>query len=147
MATYVGINDWLENMVENADLQSDQFVVALSNTAPGSETGTLPTADGGGVLANVTQITYSGLTASMRNLTTASSAQTGGTYAIDFNNLTLTCATTSVGPFRYVYIYDDTVTTPADPLVCYFDYGSSITLADTETLTITFDAAGLFTIS
>jgi len=144
MASYNGINDWLANMMENADCDSDQFVVALSNTAPGAE-GTDPTGDGDGVLANVTQVSYANC--SSRNLTTASSAQTGGTFTLDFNNLTLTASGGTVGPFRYVYVYDDTVTVPADPLVCYFDYGSSITLADGETLDITINASGLFTIS
>jgi hypothetical protein len=60
-------------------------------------------------------------------------------------DLTLT-ATGSVGPFRYVVIYDDTPTSPADPLVCWYDYGSSITLANGETFVIDF-GANLFTLS
>lgn len=145
MATFNQINDWLENMVEVANCGSDQFVVALSNTAPGSE-GTPPTGDGAGVLANVTQISYTGL--STRNITTTSSAQASGTYKLILTDLVLTCTTTPVGPFRYVYIYDDTPISPADPLVCYYDYGSAITLNDGETLTLDFDATnGLFNIS
>ncbi|MGW8177392.1 MAG: hypothetical protein ACWGQW_01130 [bacterium] len=143
MATFTLINDWLANMVENADLESDQFVIALSNTAPGSET-TPPTGDGDGILGNVTQATYTFL--STRNITTSSSSQTGGTYSLVLTDLVLTSSGGSTGPFRYVYIYDDTVTVPVDPLVCYYDYGSSITLADTETLTIDF-GANLFTIT
>lgn len=142
MATYNKINDWVENEGEVADLDGDTFIVALSNTAPGSET-TPPTGDGDGVLANVTQISYTNC--SSRTLTLASSAQASGTYTLDFNNLTLTASGGNVGPFRYVYIYDDTPTSPADPLVCYFDYGSSITLADGETLDINFNASGLYT--
>lgn len=145
MATFNLINDWLDNMVENADLASDQFVVALSNTAPGSES-TPPTGDGAGVLANVTQATYTNC--STRNITTTSSSQASGTYKLILQDLTLTASGGTVGPFRYIYIYDDTVTSPADPLVCYYDYGSSITLADGETLSIDFDGTnGLFNIS
>jgi hypothetical protein len=145
MATFNLINDWLDNMVENADLASDQFVVALSNTAPGAES-TPPTGDGDGVLANITEVSYTNC--STRNITTGSSSQTAGTYELILTDLVLTASGGTVGPFRYVYIYDDTVTSPADPLVCYYDYGSSITLADTETLTIDFDAAnGLFQLS
>ena len=143
MATYNKINDWVENMIENADLESDQFVVALSNTAPGSEL-TPPTGNGAGILGNVTQISYTNL--SSRNITTSSSSQTGGTYSLVLTDLTLTASGGSVGPFRYVYIYDDTVATPVDPLVCYYDYGSSITLNDTETLLIDFGAS-LFTVT
>lgn len=143
MATFVLINDWLENLVENADLESDQFVIALSNTAPGSES-TPPTGDGDGVLANVTEVAYTNL--STRNITTSSSAQASGTYLLVLTDLVLTSSGGTTGPFRYVYIYDDTVTSPADPLVCYYDYGSSITLQDGETLTIDFGAS-LFTLS
>lgn len=144
MASYNKINDWAENMVENADLDSDQFTVALSNTAPGAE-GTPPTGDGDGILGNVTQVAYTHCSA--RTLTTSTAAQTGGTYTLDFANLTLTAAGGNVGPFRYVYIYDDDVAAPADPLVCYFDYGSSITLLDGESLEIQFNASGLFTLA
>lgn len=144
MATFVLINDWLDNLHEDVDAASDQFVVALSNTAPGSE-GTPPTGDGNGVLANVTEIAYT--YCSSRNLTTASSSQTSGTYSLVFNDLVLTASGGSVGAFRYVYIYDDTPTTPADPLVCYYDYGSSITLLDGESLTIDFSASGLYQLS
>lgn len=144
MATYVKINDWLANLVENADCDSDQFVVALSNTAPAAE-GTPPTGDGAGVLANVTQVAYT--FCSTRNITTTSSGQTAGTYSLILVDLTLTATGGAVGPFRYVYIYDDTVTVPIDPLVGYYDYGSSITLAAGETLLIDFAAGGLFQLS
>jgi hypothetical protein len=36
-------------------------------------------------------------------------------------------------------LYNDTPTSPADPLVGWWDYGSSITLLDTETFTVDFD--------
>jgi hypothetical protein len=142
MASYNKIPDWAENEGEVADLDGDTFIVALSNTAPGSES-TDPTGDGDGVLANITEVSYTNC--SSRTLSLASSAQTGGTYTIDFTDLTLTASGGTVGPFRYVYIYDDTPTSPADPLVCYFDYGSSITLQATETLDINFNASGLYT--
>lgn len=142
MATYNKINDWVDYLVEDVDTASDQFAVALSNTAPGSESSD-PTADGNGVLANVTEISYTNC--SSRNLTTASSGQSSGTFALDFNDITLTASGGTVGPFRYVYVYDDTVT--GDPLICYFDYGSSITLADGESIELTIHANGLFTVA
>jgi hypothetical protein len=45
-----------------------------------------------------------------------------------------------IGPFRYFVLYDDTPTSPADPLLGWWDYGSSITLADGESVTVDFSA-------
>lgn len=138
MASFVKINDFVANAVENMDLESDQLVIALSNTAPSSESSN-PTADGNGILGNVTQVSYSNL--SSRNLTTSSSGQSGGVYKLVLADLTLTASGGSVAAFRYVYIYNDTVTSPADPLIGYYDYGSSLTLNDGDTFTIDFSAS------
>lgn len=139
MATFNKIAGFVEHCAEGVhNLGSGQLAVALSNTAPGSE-GTPPTgATTTAILANVTQVSYTNL--SSRNLTTSASAQSGGTYGLTVNDLVLTASGGSVGPFRYIYIYNDTPTSPADPLIGYYDYGSSITLADGETLTLDFGA-------
>ena len=138
MATFNKVNDFVVNAVHNMDLASDQVVVALSNTALASESSN-PSTDGNGVLANVTQVTYTYL--STRDVTTSSSTQSGGTYKLVLADITLTSTGGATGPFRYVYIYDDTVTVPADPLIGYYDYGSSLTLNDGDSLTVDFSAA------
>lgn len=138
MATFNKVNDFVVNAVHNMDLESDQVVVALSNTAPSSESSD-PSSDGNGVLGNVTEIAYTNL--SSRNVTTTSSTQSSGTYKLVLSDITLTSSGGSTGPFRYVYIYNDTVATPADPLIGYYDYGSSLTLNDGDSLTIDFSAA------
>lgn len=139
MAVFNKLNGFVEHLAEGVhNLGSNQLAVALSNTAPGSE-GTPPTgATSTCVLANVTQISYTNL--SSRNVTTSSSAQTAGTYKLELADLTLS-ATGTVGPFRYIYLFNDTPTSPADPLIGYFDYGSSLTLNNGESLTIDFDQA------
>lgn len=145
MATFVKVNDFVENVAHGVfNLSTNQLAVALSNTAPGSESSP-PTASGNGVLANVTQVSYTNL--SSRNITTSASAETSGTYKLTLTDLVLT-ASGSVGPFRYVYIYSDTPTSPADPIIGYYDYGSSITMANGETFTVDFDGSnGLLTIA
>ncbi len=129
MATYNKFQAWAETMVESANLGSDQFVLALTDTAPVATNS---------VLADITQISYTNL--SSRNFTTASSSQSGGTYSLTLNDLVLT-ASGSVGPFRYAVLFDDTLA--GDPLVGWWDYGSSITMANGETFTVDFTGAAL----
>jgi len=142
MAAFTKLNGFVEHKNHGVhNFSSHQLIVALSNTAPGSES-TPPTgAASACVLANVTQISYANL--SSRNITTSSSGQTSGTYKLVLADLTLT-ATGTVGPFRYVYICNDTPTSPADPLIGYYDYGSSITMASGYTFTIDFDGTNGF---
>lgn len=137
MATFNKFNAFVENLSEGVhNLGTGQLVVALSNSAPIATNS---------VLADITQITYTNL--SSRNITTTSSAQTSGTYKLVLTDLVLT-ATGAVGPFRYAVIFNDTPTSPADPLIGWYDYGSSISLANGETLTVDFDGAnGLFTLA
>ena len=134
MASFVKVNDFVKNAVHNIDLESDQIAVALTNTAPGSESSN-PTADGNGIVGNLTQISYSNCAS--RNVTTTSSTQSSGTYKLVLADLTLTASGT-VGPFRYIYIFDDTVSSPADPIIGYYDYGTSITLNNGDTFTLDF---------
>ena len=138
MASFVKFQPFVENLAEKVhNLGSDQLVVALTNVAPNATDATL---------SQLTQITYTNL--SSRNVTTTSSAQTTGTYKLVLTDLVLTASGGSVGPFRYVGLYNDTPTSPADPLIGYYDYGSSISLLTTETLTINFDGSnGVLTVA
>jgi hypothetical protein len=146
MAVFNKLNGFIEHLGTGVhDFSADQLVVALSNTAPGSES-TPPTgATATCVLANVTEISYTNV--SSRNITTTSATQTSGTFRLVLADLVLS-ATGAVGPFRYIYVYNDTPTSPADPLIGYFDYGSGLTLANGESLTIDFDqASGALTLA
>ena len=141
MATFTKLNGFVEHLAEKVhNLGSDTLTVALSNTAPGSEA-TPPTGSTAAcILANVTQIAYTNCSA--RAITTSASAQSSGTYKLTLTDLTLTASGGTVGPFRYVYIYNDTATN--DELIAYYDYGSSITLNSGETFLIDFDGTNGF---
>ena len=138
MATFVKFQAFVEHLSEGVhNLGSDQLVIALINTAPGATDDTL---------SDITEISYTNC--SSRNVTTASSAQTSGTYKLTLTDLVLTASGGTVGPFRYVVLYNDTPTSPADPLIGYYDYGSSLTLNSGETITVDFDGTnGVLTIA
>lgn len=123
-------------LAKKHDFVNDTFKVALSNTAPSAANT---------VLANITQIStgngYSaGGTATSMSLSTSS-----GTAKATGTDVVFTASGGSIGPVRYAVLYNDTAT--GDPLVGWWDYGSSVTLGDSETLTIDFDATnGILTI-
>lgn len=112
----------------------------LTNTAPVS-TNT--------VKANISEISAgNGYTSGGTQATIASSAQSSGTYKLTLNDVVFTATGGSVGPFRYAVLYNDTPTSPADPLIGFWDYGSAVTLADTETFTVDFDSSnGVLTLA
>lgn len=134
MATFTkfySLNEALAEKVHN--LGSDQLKVALTNSAPVA-TNTK--------LSDLTEISYT--YCSSRNITTMSSSQTTGNYALVNSDLTLTASGGAIGPFRYIVIFNDTATNKE--LLAWGDYGSSITVNDGETFTLDFGAT-TFTIS
>lgn len=96
------------------------------------------------------------------NQASASELTTGGGYTVNGedvgNDTSRTGATTSVteslgpivwtgtpggfGPFQYVILWNQT----ADALIGWWDHGTAVSIADTETYTVTFGAS-LFTIN
>lgn len=147
MATFNKLNGFVEHLSEGVhNLGSDTLELALSNTAPASETPNPAIATADCVLANVSQVSYANC--SSRVLSVSSSAQSGGTYKLSIADMTLTASGGAVGPFRYVYIFNQSATTPADALIGYYDYGASITLQSGESLTVDFDDAnGVLTLA
>jgi hypothetical protein len=127
MAAYGKFNQTVEDWMEGVYTSStDQFIFALTTQA------NAPVATDS-VLADLTEISYANL--STRNITTSTSGQTSGTFTQLFTDLVLT-ASGAVATFRHLAMYNDTPTSPADPLLGTFDFGSDLTLASGETLTI-----------
>ena len=122
------IDSFIEALAEKGiDLSGAGLTIALTNT---------PHTATWDELADLTEVAYTYCSA--RVVTVAGSEQTGGTYKLTLTDLVLTASGGSVGAFRYAYLYDDNST--GDKLIGYYDYGSAITLADGETLTLDFDA-------
>jgi hypothetical protein len=140
MATYNKFNIFSTDLVNAAHhFGSHTFKVMLTNTAPVATNA---------VLTDLTEITAgngytAGGTASVCTQTNSS-----GTLKLTSANVTFTAAGGSIGPFRYAVFYNSSQTSPAKPLISWFDYGSSVTLNSGETFTWTPDATnGLFTIA
>ena len=131
MATFNKFQDFSEQLVNGAqNFTTDTYKIALSNSAPVA-TNT--------ALANITQISAVNGYTSGGTATTISVSETSGTTTVSGTQVVFTASGGSIGPFRYVVLYNDTTSTPVNkPLVGWWDYGSSITLADTETFTVKF---------
>lgn len=138
MAIFNKFNSFVEYLAEKAfNFQSDTLKIMLTNTVPvASNT----------VKANLTEITAeNGYTAGGATATVSSAAQTNGTYKLVLTDITFTAAGGSIGPFRYFVLYDDSAAN--DELIGWWDYGTSVTLADGESITVDFsDANGVLQI-
>ena len=141
MATFNKFQSFVEHLAEKVhNLGADTLKVMLTDTAPVA-TNT--------VKADLTEITAgNGYTAGGATLTVTSSAQASGVYKLVANDAVITASGGSIGPFRYAVIYNDTPTSPADPLIGWWDRGSSATLLAGESVTIDLDQTnGVLTVT
>lgn len=142
MAAYVKFQQFIEDfgnkvhdLVGTSGSTADVLRVYLTNTAPNVATNA--------VKADLAEIATGNGYAGPISVSNVGS-ETTGTLTVTGTGTTVTAAGGSIGPFRYVVLYNDTPTSPADPLIAYWDNGSSVTLLDTQQFTITF-GANLFT--
>lgn len=141
MATYNKFRQFVEDAAEKVhNLGADTLKVMLVNSAP---------VNTNSIKGDLTEISAgNGYSAGGTAATISSSAQTTGTYKLTLADVVFTASGGTIGPFRYAVLYNDTPTSPADPLIGYFDYGSSITLNSGETFTVDFDGTnGVLTIA
>jgi len=133
MAAYNKVNIFVEDLGKAVhNLATHVLTIALTTTA------NKPVATNA-ILGNLTQIAYTNLSARVPTLT--SYGQTSGTGKLILQDLILT-ASGAVAAFGAIVLYNDTPTSPADPLISWWEYGSDVTLANTETFTIDFDQSG-----
>lgn len=140
MASFNKFNSFVEALAEKKhDLGADTLKVLLTNTAPVATNS---------VKADLTEISAgNGYTAGGNTAAVTSSAQTSGTYKLVLGDpATFTASGGSIGPFRYAVLYNDTAA--SDELIGWWDYGSSITLADGESFAVDFDpTTGVLTLA
>jgi len=126
MANYTKFQQFVEDLAHGVhNFDSDTIKVALSSA------GNAPSASDDAVLTDITTIAAPAVNSV--TLTKSSSGQTSGTYKYIPNDLTMT-ASGDVGPFQYVIIYNDTATNKE--LICFFDYGSEVTLHANDTFSL-----------
>jgi hypothetical protein len=136
MATYTKFNCFVadvSNKVHN--LGSDTLKIMLTNTLPLAANA---------VKADITEISAgSGYSAGGLSVTGVTSTQTSGTYKLVSSADPVLTASGTVGPFRYAVLYNST---PASGnLIAWWDRGSSVTLASSDTFTFDLDQTnGIF---
>lgn len=140
MASYNKFLVFTKDLIEGKhNFASNTFKVMLTNTAP---------VNTNSVKADLTEISAGNGYTAGGTATTITSSTSSGVAKVTGTDIVFTASGGTVGPFRYAVLYNDTQTSPAKPLVSWWDYGSSITLNDTETLTVDFDATnGIFTVT
>ena len=116
------------------NMHTATYTVYLTNNAPSASADDIRTDLVGATEEN-------GYAAADITNTYSETAGTGTVAAVDV----VVTATGAVGPFRYVVIFDDTHA--SDILVCWWDYGSSISLANGETFTVDFVGNVLLTLA
>jgi hypothetical protein len=141
MASIVFFQDFTEQLSKGIhQFGTHTYRIALTNTAPVATQVSLSTGSDHPPPAAANGYTAGGTT------TTVTVSETSGTTTIQGTQVVFTATAGGIGPFRYAILYNDTASSPADALVSYWDYGSSVTLADTETFTVKFNNASPGTI-
>ena len=135
-------NDFSEQLIRGVhDFDAHVFKVALTNTAPLASQASWNTSD------HPAPAAANGYTAGGNP--TISVSETGGTTTVQGTQVVFTATAGGIGPFRYAVVYNDSATSPADAAIGWLDYGSNLTLAAGETLTIQFNSTSpgtLFTL-
>jgi hypothetical protein len=133
MASFVKFEAFSEALAEKThNLDTDTLKVLLALSAP--------SAAADAVRADLTDElgTGGGYTSGGTDTQNATS-RSGGTTSVTGVDVVFTAAAGTIGPFRYVVLYNDTAA--SDPLIGYWDYASNVTLADGETFTVDFGSS------
>jgi hypothetical protein len=143
MATFQVVDEWANYISTSGgsagpDVNADTFKAVLTNTAP--------TKAGTQVLADITQIAGTGGYAAV-TLTNVTFTETGagtGIWEFDSDPFSWTASGADFATARYIAIYDETATTPADPVVGFIDYGTTFVVTNGNSLTVTPGASGIY---
>lgn len=72
-----------------------------------------------------------------------SGARADGTFTLTGTSLTITASGGTIGPFTHVILYNDTPTSPVDPLIAKWSRSEALTLQDGESFSVLFNGAAV----
>jgi hypothetical protein len=139
MASFNKFNSFVSDLAQKVhNLNSDALKVMLSNTAP-TATNT--------VKSNITEISaVNGYTAGGLTASFVSGNNSSGTYKLVLSPVQWTASGGSIGPFEFAVLYNSTAA--SGNLIGWWDYGTSITLTNGNTFTVSLDGTnGVLTLS
>lgn len=141
MATFTFFDEFKKYLGDGTiDLDTHTFKLMLTNTAPDPDNNT--------VRADITEISAgNGYTAGGVTLGSVTWTETGagsGIWQFTSADASWTASGGSIATARYFVMYDDTPTSPADPLVGYLDNGAGFTITVGNTVTADVGANGWF---
>ena len=138
MAAFNKYQDFVEQVLtakHNFTAAGDVFRIYLSNVAP---TATDTSKPGTATEFSITQFGYTAMGEDVQNTL----AETTGTATVSGTKVVWTCSGTAWATFRYIVLYNDTQTSPADALVGWWDYGAGgVTLQIGETFSVKFNGS------
>lgn len=140
MPAFNKFNQFTKDVIDGVhDFDAHVFKVMLTNSAPVA---------GNSVKADLTEIAAGNGYTAGGTATTISTSTAAGTAKVVGTDVVFTASGGAMAAARYAVLYNDTPTTPADPLVGWWDYGSSFTSASGETFTVDFDpTTGILTVA
>ena len=130
MAAFNKFNQFVGDLATKVhNLNADTLKIMLTNVAPVA-TNTIKT--------NITEVVAgNGYTAGGAIAAFVSGADTSGTYKLVLSPVAWTAAGGSIGPFEFAVLYNSS--TASGNLIGWWDYGTTLTLTNGNTFTITLD--------
>ena len=141
MATYNKFQDFVEQLGKGT-----HQLHAAGHTVKAYASNATPSASADAAKADLAEITAENGYPSGGSDAQNDYTETSGTATFTCVDITWTASGGSFGPLRYIPLYNDTPTSPVDPLICWWDYGSAVTPGAGESFTVDFGAS-VFTLA
>lgn len=140
MAAFQKFNQFTKDLIDGVhDFDAHTFKVMLTLTAPVATNS---------VKADLTEIAAGNGYTAGGTATTITTSTSSGTAKATGTDVTFTASGGSIANFRYSVLYNDSPTSPADPLIGFWDFGSTVTLTSGNSFLVDYDATnGILTIA